>query len=85
MVSAAAPGKFTARLGTAKRLRKSEVPPSDVAVAICNQCGDRFLIARNPTIVNVQILDKHLLFLQEQFVWDHIQENKHRSSIRLPE
>lgn len=50
----------------------------------CSQCGDRFVIAHEPDAAAPELAGRQAIWLQDQFVWDHIQETKHRSSIALP-
>ena len=70
---------------TAKRLRKQTgILPTSSLVVVCPQCGDRFSIAREVPCLDPALAERHAAWLQDQLVWDHIQENKHRGSVRLP-
>jgi hypothetical protein len=80
----------TAVKGTAKRLRQLSVnaPPSRTVVmkiVECGQCGERFAIGHDPASSDPKLAERQAAWLEDQFVWDHIQENKHRGSIALPE
>jgi hypothetical protein len=70
---------------TAKRLRKQNgTLPSSALVVVCPQCSERFSIAREVPSPDPALAERHAAWLQDQLVWDHIQENKHRGSVRLP-
>jgi hypothetical protein len=88
VVSFTAAGRVTSH-GIAKRLRQNGAgAPSSryqlMEVAVCGQCGDRFAITHENAAANHELAARQAVWLQDQFVWDHIQENKHRSSIALP-
>jgi len=88
VVSFTAAGRGTSH-GIAKRLRQSGAgAPSSryqlMEVAVCAQCGDRFAITHENAAADPELAARQAVWLQDQFVWDHIQENKHRSSIALP-
>jgi hypothetical protein len=75
--------------GTAKRVRQltANTPPSRnlvMKVVACSQCGERFAIGHNPVSSDAELAERQAVWLEEIFVWDHIQENKHRGSIALP-
>lgn len=74
--------------GTAKRLRQNgkAAPPRNVVLNIveCSQCGERFAISHDCDSQDPALAERQSLWLKDQFVWDHIQENKHRSTITLP-
>lgn len=73
--------------GTAKRLRKSpESAPNTVAMmtVACYQCGAQFVIAHDSASQDPALAERQAVWLADKFVWDHIQENNHRSSIQLP-
>lgn len=50
----------------------------------CNSCGERFEISHKAASQDAALAQRQAAWLQEQFVWDHIQEHKHRGSISLP-
>ena len=88
MVSFTASGRATSH-GIAKRLRQNGAgAPSSryklMEVAACSQCGDRFAITHEAAVADPELASRQATWLQDQFVWDHIQESKHRSSIALP-
>jgi hypothetical protein len=69
----------------AKRLRKRAVEAMESPlIVVCPQCGERFLIAREVPCADAALAERHGIWLLDKFVWDHIQENKHRSMIPLP-
>lgn len=75
--------------GTAKRLRQvtANTPPARnqvMKLVVCGQCGDRFAIGHEPAAADPALAERQATWLADHFVWDHIQESKHRSSIALP-
>ncbi len=83
--SAAAPESLSN--GTAKRLRKkTESAPGMVVMAtvVCYQCGAQFAIAHRSSCPDQALAERQAIWLADKFVWDHIQENNHQSSIQLP-
>ncbi len=75
--------------GTAKRLRQvsaSALPAKTLVMklVVCGQCGERFAIGHDPASSDPELAERQATWLQDHFVWDHIQESKHRSSIELP-
>jgi hypothetical protein len=84
------PTGHTTAKSTAKRLRQlsANTPPSRTVVmkiVACGQCGERFAIGHDPALADPKLAERQAVWLEEQFVWDHIQESKHRGSIALPE
>ena len=78
---------------TAKRMRQTSAVPAPgsppartqiVKVVVCQQCGDRFAISHDLAALDPELAERQAAWLADQFVWDHIQENKHRSSVTLP-
>jgi len=74
--------------GTAKRLRnkKTEDAPDTIVMTtvVCDQCGARFAIAHRSSSSDRVLAGRQATWLADKFVWDHIQENSHQSSIQLP-
>lgn len=74
--------------GTARRLRhKTESAAARTVVmnvVVCAECGQRFAISHEPASQNAALAERQAVWLQDHFVWDHIQENKHRALIMLP-
>ncbi len=73
--------------GTAKRVRKNtQWAPGKVVMAsvVCDQCGAQFAIVHSAALRDQALAQRQATWLADQFVWDHIQENHHRSSIQLP-
>ena len=73
----------------ARRLRRrSESRPAraDVVmnVVACGHCGERFEISHQAESQDAALAEKQAVWLQDQFVWHHIQEEKHPGSISLP-
>lgn len=76
-----------ASYGIAKRLRlNKECAPNTVVMTtvVCEQCGAQFTIGHRPALQDASLAEKQAAWLKDQFVWDHIQENKHAGSLRLP-
>jgi hypothetical protein len=75
--------------GIARRIRRrSENSParSDIVmnVVACNNCGERFEISHRAASQDPALAERQAVWLQDQFVWHHIQETKHPGSISLP-
>jgi len=71
---------------SAKRIRRSQAglaAPWQMMVK-CEQCGEEFGIAHGPAAAELAVAARQAKWLAEQFVWDHIQENKHKGCINLP-
>lgn len=73
-----------AREMTAKRLRKHGITTDSEFIVACPQCGDRFSIMNEWPCIDMALAERHTAWLLDRFVWDHIQENKHKGSIPLP-
>ncbi len=56
-----------------------------VKTVTCDQCGERFQITHPTASQDEQLAERQAAWLADRFVWDHIQETKHRASIDLPE
>ncbi len=72
----------------AKRLRKSAesgfvTNPGETVV--CGKCGQRFAIPCDSSIPNAALTEKRAAWVQDQLVWDHIQERRHHGSMELPD
>jgi hypothetical protein len=50
----------------------------------CDQCGAQFAIGHRLAFQDVELATKQAVWLEDQLVWDHIRETKHRGSVRLP-
>jgi hypothetical protein len=73
--------------GTAKRLRKTTESAPDMVVmttVVCYQCGAKFSIVHRSVCPDQALAERQAAWLADKFVWDHIQENNHQSSIQLP-
>lgn len=51
---------------------------------VCGECGMRFQITHRASASDAALAERQAAWLADQFVWDHIQDNKHRGSIDLP-
>ena len=71
--------------GMARRLRKTAPDPSngDMETVVCSKCGQRFAI-HNEDAPNARLAEKQVAWLEDQLVWDHIQERKHHGTLELP-
>jgi hypothetical protein len=88
VVSFTAAGRVTSN-GIAKRLRHTGAGAASsrsqvMQIVVCGQCGDRFAITHESAAADTELAVRQAAWLQDHFVWDHIQESKHRSSIALP-
>lgn len=72
--------------GLVTRIRTGAERPNDVLMetVVCDKCGQRFAIHHDPTHQDVEVARKQASWLEEQLVWDHIQERKHHGTIQLP-
>lgn len=74
--------------GTARRLRhKAENAAARnvlMSVVVCAECGERFAISHDPALQDAALAERQAVWLRDHFVWDHIQETKHRALITLP-
>jgi len=73
--------------GTAKRLRgRTESAPDKVVMLtlVCYQCGAQFAIAHRSSCPDQALAARQAIWLANNFVWDHFQENNHKNSIQLP-
>jgi transcription elongation factor Elf1 len=72
---------------TAKRLRGSPDPASEIralATVVCGNCGQRFAISSKPATEDAALAEKQMAWVADKLVWDHIQERKHQGSMELP-
>jgi transcription elongation factor Elf1 len=72
----------------ARRLRKSvETGPAanPRETVVCGNCGQRFAIHNDASVHSTGLAEKQAAWVQDQLVWDHIQERKHHGSIELPD
>ncbi len=85
MVSAAV--GLPASCGTARRVRNrmTTSPGATVmATVVCEECGASFQITHPMSLQDAALAHRQARWLVDRFVWDHIQESKHRTSIELP-
>lgn len=52
---------------------------------VCADCGVRFQITHRMAATDEQLAHRQAAWLADRFVWDHIQEQKHRALIELPQ
>lgn len=71
--------------GTARRLRGAalDAPHGDMDTVVCGKCGQRFAI-HNDGLRDAVLAEKQVAWVEDQLVWDHIQERKHHGSMELP-
>ena len=55
-----------------------------MTTVVCEQCDEKFQITHPMRLQDAALARRQADWLLDRFVWDHIQENKHRSSIQLP-
>lgn len=73
--------------GVARRIRGIAEHPSHAVLmetVVCTQCGQRFTIRHTAILQNQELAKKQASWVEEQLVWDHIQERKHHCTIELP-
>lgn len=73
--------------GRAKRMRTSHDPLVGIVTmrtVHCEKCGFHYAIEHRVGSEDPALASRQAVWLAEHFVWDHIQENKHQASIRLP-
>jgi hypothetical protein len=70
----------------ARRLRKSGEPGSanPLETVVCGKCGQRFAI-HNHSAHDAGLVEKQAAWVEDQLVWDHIQERRHHASMELPD
>jgi len=71
--------------GQVTRIRTGAERPNDVLMetVVCDKCGQRFAIHHDATRQNTHVAKKQASWLEDQLVWDHIQERKHHGTIKL--
>jgi hypothetical protein len=71
--------------GLVTRIRTGAERPDEVLMetVVCSKCGQRFAIHHDPTRQDVEVARRQASWLEEQLVWDHIQERKHHGTIKL--
>jgi len=75
-------------IATARRLRNSaEAGPTTAPMetVVCGKCGQRFAIRNDSSVSAPGLAEKQAAWVQDQLVWDHIQERKHHGSMDLPD
>lgn len=73
--------------GNAKRRRSAQLAPPNIiimAIVTCEKCGHEYGIEHRAGLEDTALATRQAAWLAERFVWDHIQENRHSGSIRLP-
>jgi transcription elongation factor Elf1 len=73
--------------GVARRLRGLTQEHSNTVLmetVVCGSCGQRFTIRHNLAFQDVELARKQASWVENQLVWDHIQERKHHGCIDLP-
>jgi len=80
-------GAVSQHHGNAKRVRQTQLPAPNIILmttVTCDQCGHQYAIEHKAGLEDVALATRQAAWLAENFVWDHIQENRHSGSIRLP-
>jgi hypothetical protein len=73
--------------GNAKRVRQTQLIAPNITTmttVTCEKCGHEYVIEHRAGLEDVALATRQAAWLAENFVWDHIQENRHSGSIRLP-
>jgi len=73
--------------GVAKRMRKTAESfgvGEFMETVACSKCGQRFAIHSDSSPHDAALVVKQAAWVEEQLVWDHIQERRHHGSIELP-
>lgn len=68
-------------------MRSNMATPPNCTVmttVVCVDCGTEFQITHRMPLQDNLLAQRQARWLGEQFVWDHIQESKHRATIELP-
>lgn len=55
-----------------------------MVTVVCDNCGALFAIGHGLADQDPALATRQAVWLSDKFVWDHIQEEKHRNSIDLP-
>ncbi len=55
-----------------------------MTTVVCDECGATFRITHPMASQDAALARRQAKWLVEHFVWDHIQESKHRACIELP-
>ncbi len=74
--------------GIAKRMRKTADwygAAESMETVVCSKCGQRFAIHPGLKAHDAGLAVKQAAWVEEQLVWDHIQERRHHGSIDLPD
>jgi hypothetical protein len=72
--------------GVATRIRGTAARPDVILMetVVCGNCGQRFAIHHDPGYQNAELARKQASWIEDQLVWDHIQERKHHGMMKLP-
>lgn len=71
----------------ARRLRGTDetiLNATPLETVVCGKCGQRFAIRNDSASQDAERARKQASWVEEQLVWDHIQERKHHGTIELP-
>ena len=55
-----------------------------MTIVVCEKCGAQFAISHRTLSQDVKLASRQAIWLEDRFVWDHIQESKHHGAINLP-
>jgi hypothetical protein len=72
--------------GIVRRLPASAAQPNPVLLetVVCGKCGQRFVIYDELSSQDAELVKKQVCWVEDQLVWDHIQERKHLGAMKLP-
>lgn len=73
--------------GHAKRMRTSRDSVAGIVTMTtvsCDKCAFHYAIEHRSGAEDADLAARQAAWLADRLVWDHIQENKHQASIRLP-
>ncbi|ABF39257.1 hypothetical protein Acid345_0252 [Candidatus Koribacter versatilis Ellin345] len=80
-------GATAQTFGNAKRLRNAHGSLNGIVTmttVCCETCGFHYAIEHPAGAGDEALAQRQAAWLADRFVWDHIQENKHSGSVRLP-
>jgi len=72
--------------GVVTRVRAGADRPDAVLMetVVCDKCGERFAIHHDPARQDAEVARKQASWVEDQLVWDRIQERKHQGTMKLP-
>ncbi|PYP85215.1 MAG: hypothetical protein DMG65_21010 [Candidatus Angelobacter sp. Gp1-AA117] len=64
---------------------KVSLQATSIETVVCGKCGQRFAIHFETAFGNAELARKQASWVENELVWDHIQERKHHGTIELPD